>query len=460
MKIRVISKGPPITYFVLKPFQKHLWKCLQRFDLFELTGTPVSEGLVDKKFGRCGKFFSTDNCYHSGDLDSATDKMESWFSEDIANEIFDLYEEESGFSWAPFRELFIRALTRHLISDPELCNQPNPFGAVECLTRAIKPQTIGQLMGSIISFPILCIGNAAASRFSLEVTTGKRVSLRNYPGWINGDDVATAYPVGLEFDKNWERVMGFFGFNKSIGKCYDSPNFFNINSTTYCRQPSGNWSLVRYVNLGLLTGQKRSVSEKSEKSNLFEIAICQNELWETCPPHLREALLTEVISRHFESLSAVDVPWFLPVWAGGLGFRCKSSHISNYDNKIYHATMYLLATTSMKCPKYTGSKDWQLFDLWTETVRSHGVVGQYPYEECEDGEDGLTAHTYFFWKCCGLSDLYNPHKSEWRRTLNECRCVNNKAKKLIATSNKSFFDPEINTEVESKASVFAVVESY
>jgi uncharacterized protein YbaR (Trm112 family) len=34
LKVRVISKGPPLLYSVLKPFQKWLWKCLKKHSVF------------------------------------------------------------------------------------------------------------------------------------------------------------------------------------------------------------------------------------------------------------------------------------------------------------------------------------------------------------------------------------------------------------------------------------------
>jgi len=43
LKVRTISKGPPLTYFVLKPVQKFLHRIMKRFNCFHLIGSPVSK---------------------------------------------------------------------------------------------------------------------------------------------------------------------------------------------------------------------------------------------------------------------------------------------------------------------------------------------------------------------------------------------------------------------------------
>jgi len=463
LKVRTISKGPPITYFVLKPFQKQFLKTVQRFPLFELTGTPVTEEIINDKFGRRAGVFS-EEAYHSGDLDSATDKMESWFSEEIADAIFDIYDKESGFSWMNFRILVKRALTQHLIEDPD--NKG-----------CFVPQTIGQLMGSIISFPILCVGNAAASRFALEVTTGRTCPLRKFPGWINGDDVVTRYPRGLDFDIIWTAVLAFFGFNKSWGKCFDSAKFFNINSTTFeLDRCTGNFSLTRYINLGLVYGMKRSTSAACEQLDCFELAIHQNELYNTCPSELRETLLSFFIHCNWKALKTFTGPWFVPLWAGGLGLKSDVYKLDYQDTRQVLQARHALVMDPSLQPIYTGSAEWQHYNQWYKFCSSIGLLDRYYYKEvCPrrrvcvpfkpesfEAADGLASVSYLLWNMHGQAKgvLYEPRKAEWIQTLKKC----DKLRSLCREIKLVGYDHSVRcrdiTVLENKPYVIPVLERW
>jgi hypothetical protein len=224
LKVRVISKGPPLTYTALKPLQAKMWSVLADHPAFILVGTPVTADIVCKRLGR--KLLDGWG-YLSGDYQSATDELHSWVSEEIALQI----AVELNLSSVE-RRLLVRALTQHVF-----LGENGEF----------LPQSTGQLMGSIASFPILCIANAAACRFAYEQTVGRRTSLRQLPALFNGDDVVMKIPAhGYQL---WSRVTGFYGLTESVGKTYFSPLFLNVNSTTYLRTPEGDErSIVRQIN--------------------------------------------------------------------------------------------------------------------------------------------------------------------------------------------------------------------
>ena len=420
LKVRVISKGPPMTYFVLKVFQKFLLKGLQKLDLFELTGTPVTEEVVNRKIGRQGLSALRDLGFHSGDLESATDLMESWFSEMISDELFNLFEQQVGFPLGVFRELFLRSLTRHNIYRVEGKDERIFCGA----------QKIGQLMGSIISFPILCIGNAVGSRIALEIVEGRRFSLRGYPGWINGDDVFTLYTSGYAFDEIWTGVMGFMGFKKSVGKCYDSEQFFNINSTTFEVDPrTGNFTLVPYVNLGLIKGEQRSVvvgkKGQTKDVDIYQLGVILRELMETCPVELKPAVHAMFIDTHRHRLERYPLPWYLPIWAGGLGLL-PIGPLSIEDQQLLLAAKQRIAKHPTEIPVYTGKKEWQHYAKCVQYTRTlNPLVTSYPFRdvncigrrglgeyETRVDDDFIVPISYKIWEYEGLSSLYKPHKSE------------------------------------------------
>jgi hypothetical protein len=74
-----------------------------------------------------------------------------------------------------------------------------------------------------MSFPILCIVNAAATLVALEQSYGPEVRIR-----VNGDDIAfIANPAQYE---RWKEVTHFCGLDFSVGKNYTSREFVIMNS--------------------------------------------------------------------------------------------------------------------------------------------------------------------------------------------------------------------------------------
>jgi hypothetical protein len=334
LKIRVISKGPPMLYTALKPLQQFLWRTLKKHEVFELIGTPVTEGIISK----CLKDFnpSTDVIV-SGDYKASTDNLHSWVSETIVREISEILR-LNGFFPEVLEEMFIRSLTRH------------NFGTTEDPI----PQQEGQLMGSITSFPILCIANAAMCRWSLEEANGrvysivKTKSVKIAPLRINGDDCVF---VGDKtcLARIWEKVTAFGGLSSSVGKTYFSNKFAVINSVLYDYHPARVWlsdpfsvesndSLTgmtffsqrscwierKYINLGLLYGMQRSSGgdnvRNCELANT--LGTMHQMLNATCPPERWENVTKRFLGIHHDVLSNprhASIPWFIPYWAGGRG---------------------------------------------------------------------------------------------------------------------------------------------
>jgi len=92
-------------------------------------------------------------------------------------------------------------------------------------------QRNGQLMGSILSFPILCLANLGVY---LKVTE------RHHAGWttderlnhvlVNGDDMVYAAPFSLW--KDHVQVGEEVGLKMSVGKAYHHKVYANVNSTS------------------------------------------------------------------------------------------------------------------------------------------------------------------------------------------------------------------------------------
>jgi len=301
LKVRVISKGPAYTYFLLKPVQKFFSKLLGKFDMFRLTRETVSTAFLNKKFA------SGEGLFHSLDYKSATD---------LLNPLCSLAAVDALAKCTQMPEdihlLMRAALVGHKIEG--------------------ETQVWGQLMGSVVSFVILCIVNAAVIRFSYELETGKRCSLRDCPAVVNGDDGLVR--SGKHFLSIWEDVASVAGLKPSVGKVYSHETYLNINSTSYTFR-DGRFLLAPYVNLGLLYGMQRSGGERTarqskhaalEKPNFDPRALSLGArhriLLASCPerliPSVHQAFLA--INRDLLSLFQ-DLPWYIPEEFCGLGLE-------------------------------------------------------------------------------------------------------------------------------------------
>jgi len=374
LKVRVISKGPPALYFVLKPLQKFMWSVLKNHRLFRLIGEPVSEYLLQESIG--GSLKEGDG-FLSVDYSDATNELLSWVSERIATRMGELclYPEETY--------LLVKSLTGHVIVDG---SDKDRFVKAD--------QVSGQLMGSVTSFPILCIANAMVIRLTRELRLGRKVSLSQLKALINGDDaLIKCDPLEKVI---WARVASFCGLSPSVGKVYFSPRYLNINSTSFEFHPDG-WTsyfqlkkeeldnmiayeaeqgyvrssnpssflnqqvivveeknlsdlnlysrrflyfrAIPYVNLGLAFGMGRSSaitnSSDFDLKDLASLSAQAHELIDRAPSEVRPSVLKTFLNSLWMKFADKEsigkngkktiskptgrVPWFLPLHLGGLG---------------------------------------------------------------------------------------------------------------------------------------------
>jgi len=406
LKIRCISKGPPLTYFVLKPLQQMLWSHLKKNPIFRLTGEPISEDLMNERFPM-DQFRGYR--WHSGDYSAATDGLYSWASEVAASAVNMKFKDVNGFDLGPLYTLLVRALTGHIYVKKDI----SPEGVV---TESYHPQKRGQLMGSIVSFPFLCILNCALMRRSLEISEERVIPLREFPGWINGDDCFTPYRCG-DFPLIWETLAKQFGFEKSLGKTYDAADFGCMNSTTYTNI-SGSWELVRYINLGVFNAVKRSNSSNDgPDASASELGNLHNILMDTCPLHLRRSLTTAFLYRHrlvLQSEKLKSIPWFLPKWMGGLGLKNMESYTDEDRLYGYHA----LKEAAVRPVSFHTEKEWLHYDIYKEAVGEASddlvvPVNFRSYSGDETYSRAFTAIVYCEgWVRLSLAELYNPFISK------------------------------------------------
>jgi hypothetical protein len=247
------------------------------------------------------RFQGVPGLFHSLDYSSATDFLNPFLSGVAVDEIC-----ASVGMPDDLHTLFRRALTGHLVEG--------------------VPQLWGQLMGSIVSFPILCLVNAAVIRFAMEVSEERHILLAECTALVNGDDGLVR--SGSAFLPVWKDVASLCGLEPSQGKVYSSPTYCNINSTSFSLQ-GDTLVHVPYVNMGLLKGMKRAGVQKQGLADLFDTPEYQfsslgakhHQLMESCPPRLQLAVHKAFVRENFRVLTMTSLPWFVPESCGGVGLR-------------------------------------------------------------------------------------------------------------------------------------------
>jgi len=319
LKVRVISKGPPLTYFSLKPVQKFLLRQMRRFRMFRLVGETVTTNFLESTF----KGF--EGLFHSLDYQSATDLLDPEMSQTAVDEICDCVGMPDDL-----RILFHKALTGHLVEG--------------------IPQVWGQLMGSIVSFIILCVVNGAVIRHAYEHSTGLRCqSLDSVPAVVNGDDGLVRAPA--IFSNIWEESALVAGLVPSLGKVYTHDIYANINSTSFVVLDN-KFTLVNYVNMGLVTGLSRSggkasfVNDQSERGYedgpfYQSLGAKHHELMKTCPYNLRLKVHALFLRHHEKALEIAYVPWYIPESLGGVGLMPLVKYFGEDIDQTSRSYLYL-----------------------------------------------------------------------------------------------------------------------
>lgn len=320
LKVRVISKGPPLTYFVLKPLQKFMHSIMRKHPTFALIGQPATAEFVQKTFSN----HSGD--YLSADYSAATDMLNPALSRAAVDAICDCCQVPCDL-----RTRFHLALTGHCIQ----------------LGRETKlPQLWGQLMGSIVSFPILCLVNATICRVAYMLSSHKPYSLHEslnkfrlarIPLCVNGDDALLRCNSDTFFI--WKSVACLAGLSPSVGKVYYHARYSNINSMSFHEG-----RLIPYVNFGLMMGMTRSSIPMDDDSRtvvekdhefLSNVGSRHTELIESCPPDIQVEVHLMFIRIHNEILTKYTIPWYIPKSRGGLGLRPLFVYVNGIETCEY-----------------------------------------------------------------------------------------------------------------------------
>jgi len=227
LKVRIITKGQAAEYYRTLEMQKFMHSALRDNPIFQYIGHPIDDRSWVAAFGskvslEPGRF------YVSGDYSAATDNLRPELSRYIWEAIclrtgILLDGKIARLVDTPYFPLGIKALCSHELHYPK---------------GVVVNQTWGQLMGSPMSFPILCIANAAATLASQGWRFREDLPLR-----VNGDDIG--FITDAFGYRQWREYTAACGLELSVGKNYTSTEFLIINSEL--RRPPEGGNVTRII---------------------------------------------------------------------------------------------------------------------------------------------------------------------------------------------------------------------
>lgn len=257
LKVRMITVAEADTK-VLQPLQRSLWRGLGRCKQFCLTNGVKdledfeSETLewihrieaVIKRIHEYGELWSECPKWLSGDYTSATDNFPMWATEALTEGILLNIDHEPTRKWVRWE------ISAHKIRYPH----------------GVGDQTSGQLMGSLLSFPLLCLLNDFVMQES---------GFHPDTYLVNGDDVV-AYSDMENIDR-WKRLAPRVGLSLSLGKNFIDPDFCTVNSQLFYK--------AEVLHTGKVSTQKRT-------GTTISYCFSEAQFYWGATPELKENFLT------------------------------------------------------------------------------------------------------------------------------------------------------------------------
>jgi len=434
-KVRVITRGSAVPYHLCRAYQPMIHHRMASVEPFHLTMGPLETIHLERLLAKASRFDRTHGGFWvSGDYESATDNLHP----DLSEHCMDVICEELSI---PFEDRIIlqKALTGHEIG--WVGQDENRYSA---------RQNWGQLMGSPVSFPVLCLVNAAITKCWYERVFGRKFRLSELPMLVNGDDILFWCPGKDEY-AYWKEMVTSAGLKPSLGKNYCSDEYLVINSEISrikkCIDWFGSeqWILVERLpslNFGLLFGTTKSGSSHHMEKTVYGSHDLQRDSlrmrahdWIAGYPEDQDLLMSVFISYWKDLLHSVpkEMSWWVHPKFGGLGLPVtRNVEITGRQRKL---AAYLWTTgDSLKglgqpIPEFT---DAYMRD-WSSALREVGCVvergGKFSTESFRTlkyymglGFDPTDPQGY-----SALLKVFNKYwkssKSHWSKELSFRKCV-------------------------------------
>jgi hypothetical protein len=324
LKVRIVTLGDAYTGAVSMHAQKDLFRRLRRLKQFALIGEPLETEHLDAMLARYKSLHGTldDVTLVSGDYKSATDCLNM----NLTKMVLEIYLTECVEGTDQRSELF-RHFCRKNLYEQIITYPPVLEDGKKVQIEAVQ-QRNGQLMGSQLSFPVLCILNLVTYWLALEQYLGRPVTLEELPALVNGDDIS--FPATLAMIDVWKKALEIPGFLLSVGKNFIHLKFLTMNSMFFVRDGE-RFSKVHKLNTGLLlkdTVKRRTVDLGRDLEPLIQMTYVEPaqlaaELIRGAETEKRPFLMARFLHYHKASLSHWSQKgrrnFFVSPALGGLG---------------------------------------------------------------------------------------------------------------------------------------------
>lgn len=342
LKVRMITKGPIYRYWVGAAVQRAMHSILRKHPIFVAIGRPLLDGDLDR-LGRLGQ----DESYCSGDYKAATDLIDPELSKACCNAMSDCF----GLS-SFLKSILVQGLVGSEIATEDTLNNESLGDFVH--------QSWGQLMGSPLSFPVLCIINCSLNRLFLELSSSERLvdhdylqggtercqlPLDNLPMLINGDDVLLRFKSS-DYEL-WKDIVRSGGLVPSIGKNYVSRDFVVINSTVYSVTETFfglQFNRCNYANIGLMHPQLQRGSLDDSFSldpSVFDLGQISHEFTRGFEEVVQDRMMSLFIGdptvRQLLSGVPPSVSYFVSKNLGGLGLKLTREGLISAEQIGYYS---------------------------------------------------------------------------------------------------------------------------
>jgi hypothetical protein len=294
MKVRVISKEEAIPCYGNRALQKALHGSMRKMPCFRLIGRPVcGSDIVD-----VAKKAEVGDNWFSIDYSAATDGLSWKYSGRILEFLIAKMNERD-------RDFARCELAPHDLYYPSFDKFSGRTGKPEYRGE----QNNGQLMGSILSFPILCLANLGVYLLNTQnYQSGWSNSERLGHVLINGDDMVYAAK-----EKLWAthaEIGKRVGLEMSVGKAYCHSMYLNINSVGYhyrldTDDKRRSVREVAFLNAGLFYGQHKvqgRVDTGDEEALSSSYCGTLNTVLDGSLPSKRKDVLAMYLSEHAEDI--------------------------------------------------------------------------------------------------------------------------------------------------------------
>jgi len=211
LKVRVITKGDPWTYWAVQFVQKAMHTHLKNLPQFVALGRPLNGLDIMRSIG-------TKDIAVSGDYSQATDTISIVLTKACTEVVLQILWESKDLSvenYLKVRDLVHWALYEQIVAYPEVRGGPQTDPGIPAVL-----QMTGQMMGSILSFPILCAINFCTLWRAKERFLNRRLKLEEVKCLVNGDILFTVrdsaeYEIWKMSRSNWS--------NSEFGEELSSP---------------------------------------------------------------------------------------------------------------------------------------------------------------------------------------------------------------------------------------------